>query len=239
MTGKLEYIFDAWKLIRNYLLRNRIILNDIHRRTTPNEINLHWFAYSDSKQNIGDMLSPVITDWCMKQHNLQRCGKGRKHLYAIGSIIDGGYQNATIWGSGVLFGRRKWWWKHLRKLDIRSVRGPESREALLFNGYDCPELYSDPAILMPLVYPARPNPLIDYLVIRHFTWGGENQDGLSPITNDWKDFIDKLMTARIIISSSLHGIILAESYGIPAILLSEDGLNLFKYRGLLRFHWQV
>lgn len=33
----------------------------------------------------------------------------------------------------------------------------------------------------------------------------------------------------MVISSSLHGIILAESYGVPAVLLDTGNKNLFKY----------
>lgn len=47
-------------------------------------------------------------------------------------------------------------------------------------------------------------------------------------TNDYKKFIDELLSVEYVISSSLHGIILAESYGIPAILVQPD-YSLFKY----------
>ena len=35
--------------------------------------------------------------------------------------------------------------------------------------------------------------------------------------------------SRLIISSSLHGIILAEAYGIPAVLLNNNDIDLLKY----------
>lgn len=48
------------------------------------------------------------------------------------------------------------------------------------------------------------------------------------------DYVDQLCSAERVISSSLHGIILAESYGIPAVLyLPEEvkgNLTLYKYR---------
>ena len=47
-------------------------------------------------------------------------------------------------------------------------------------------------------------------------------------TDDYEMFIDELVNVDKIISSSLHGIILAEAYGIPAILLRPQ-VDLFKY----------
>ena len=47
-------------------------------------------------------------------------------------------------------------------------------------------------------------------------------------TADYKDFIQKLLSCEKIISSSLHGIILAESYGIPAVLLKPK-VDFLKY----------
>lgn len=47
---------------------------------------------------------------------------------------------------------------------------------------------------------------------------------------DWRVFIDEIIKGKLVISSSLHGIILAEAYGVPAILLYEKDMNLFKYK---------
>lgn len=42
-------------------------------------------------------------------------------------------------------------------LDIRSVRGPVTRNILMDLGYDVPSVYGDPAILLPLFY----NPIVE------------------------------------------------------------------------------
>jgi pyruvyltransferase len=49
-------------------------------------------------------------------------------------------------------------------------------------------------------------------------------------TDDYRKFIDELCSCEKIISSSLHGIILAEAYGIPAVFLGEKrDSEMFKY----------
>lgn len=43
-----------------------------------------------------------------------------------------------------------------RKLDVRAVRGPVTRAILMDYGYSVPEVYGDPAIIMPEIYKAVP-----------------------------------------------------------------------------------
>ena len=50
------------------------------------------------------------------------------------------------------------------------------------------------------------------------------------LTCDYKHFVDELCASKLIISSTLHGLILAEVYGIPAILLTHNDMDMFKYR---------
>lgn len=68
----------------------------------------------------------------------------------------------------------------------------------------------------------------DYKGVRHYSYSIA-LNGINPLVNDWKLFIDHLLQAKLIINSSLHGIILAESYGTAAILLKESNMNMFKY----------
>lgn len=220
-------------IVRAYIHRNKIILSDLNSAAEVRRVNLHWWKLQGDKQNVGDMLSPVVVDFLFRKKNVNVSGPTRRtsHLYAIGSIIDGGYQNATVWGSGLLRDKDGYWWSKLRKLDIRVVRGPLTRQALLRNGYSCPEVYGDPAILMPLFYqPTDSAKKYQYRVVPHMAYGTQYHNVLSPYTDDWRSFIDEIVQSERIISSSLHGVILAEAYGVPAILLNDHDMNLFKYR---------
>ena len=54
---------------------------------------------------------------------------------------------------------------------------------------------------------------------------------ISMNTNDYKSVIDKIVSCKIIYSSSLHGIILAESYGVPAVFFRGIPAVIdFKYK---------
>lgn len=214
-------------------LRDRIILTDLHRKTEDHCVNLHWWQMPYGEMNVGDFISEVAVAWMKKSHGIvsdaSRNGNTR-HLYAIGSIINAGLQNATVWGSGLLQDK-KFWWRTIRRLDIRCVRGPLTRDVLRRNGYCCPAVYGDPGILLPMIYtPAESEEKMDYIIVPHHSHHYTGSNVLSPITGDYETFIDKLVSTRLVISSSLHGIILAESYGIPAILLRFEGMNLFKYQ---------
>ena len=225
----------AANMLQAFLLRNRIMLVDKWRKAKKNAVNLHWWKWSGATQNVGDALSPVVVEYMMERNGIghdRSFDNKTRHLYAIGSIVDTAYQNATVWGSGILNGYRKLWWRKLRSLDIRCVRGPETRNVLIANGYECPECYGDPALLMPLIYDPTKKPTYEktyeYKVVRHVSYDNTSPDSLSPSTTDYKEFIDELTKCKRIVSSSLHGIILAEAYGIPAVLLKHD-LNMFKY----------
>lgn len=211
-------------------------------------MNLHWWSNNnfDGKENFGDYLSVVIVEKMKKNYNVieHNITKHRtKHLYAIGSILTMGAQNATVWGSGLIEPPRKSiriLWRLSRKLDIRCVRGPKTREQLLSMGYDCPESYGDPALILPEIYKVKTSKKTKnkVVVIKHFADNMENykkNDGfvyLDPMVfkEYWNEIIDDIASAKLVISSSLHGIIVAEAYGVPAILLKgSQTSNSFKY----------
>lgn len=225
---ELSIVKSALKRIIN---RDRKNYLDQGSRIERNQVNLQWWNMPGEENNVGDFLSPAIVEY-MKQKNgihTNRSKRSLVHLFAIGSIIDQSYANGVVWGSGLMYGDRKLWWRNLRKLDIRAVRGPDTRRTLLANGYKCPEVYGDPAILLPLFYrPESTQKESDYKVIQHHSFAQEKTNALSPVTTNWMHFVDEIVKTRLVISSSLHGIILAEAYGIPAIML-KSGLDTFKF----------
>ena len=118
----------------------------------------------------------------------------------------------------------KYWDANHRHLDIRAVRGPLTRQVYLKLGHKCPEVYGDPGILMPLIYqPSNTKKTKDFMIIPQYTTENEIRKYypdkliISMNSNDYKSVIDKIVSCKVVYSSSLHGIILAESYGVPAV----------------------
>ena len=167
--------------------------------------------------------------------------KSTRHLYAIGSILPS-FKDATIWGSGFAkdyssiryFKLFSFYYKNFYKTDIRAVRGPLTKYVFDKIGIPCPSVYGDPAILLPIIYSPKISDIKDYTIVPHYTeWEKykDNANYISTFTKDYKDFIDKICSSKLVISSSLHGIIIAEAYGVPAIMLSNNSnSNIFKYQ---------
>ncbi len=124
--------------------------------------------------------------------------------------------------------------RHFHKVDIRAVRDPETRKILLEMGLKCPEIYGDPALLLPYFYMPRKLQKKEYVLVPHFNeWEkySMNENVVAAFNNNWKTFVDKICCSELVISSSLHGVILAEAYGKQAVLLENtSATDYFKYQ---------
>lgn len=233
-----KYFFN----VKKYLWKDKYVFgNKGQKKIIEGTVNLHYWSLKNGEDNLGDYLSKIIFEWMLSQNNIENKVKKTKHLYSVGSILGFGYQDAVIWGSGILEENNelKNRMKHAH-LDIRCLRGPLTRKLLIDWGIcdeKTPEIYGDPAVLMPLIYkPEKTIKKYDYVVIPHFSKyetqkNLNNKDNIKVInmkTINFEKVITEIVSAKVVISSSLHGIILAESYGIPAIYVKTG--NSFKYR---------
>ena len=150
----------------------------------------------------------------------------------IGSVLPKSMnRNTIVWGSGCMdFEQIVKWYNH--PMCVSAVRGPLTRAFLLKHGIECPEIYGDPALLLPRVYqPIDKTKKYSITIIPHHKdW--DNPDELEKqikqhmpqvhvinLTeyNNWTDVIDEIVQSEIVYSSSLHGIIVSDAYGIPNI----------------------
>lgn len=194
--------------------------------------------YYNNIINLGDQLSPIIYEWILKEKNIIDESENITNFLSVGSILEADFfrEDSVVWGTGIHYLEdisRIAYEVHDRYLDIRAVRGPITRKALAYAGYICPYIYGDPVILMPLIYSPDVNIKIeDVRLIQHINFKKTNVNvkEIDISTKDYKRAINEIVCSKKIISSSLHGIILAESYGIPAIFLSDsNNRELIKY----------
>jgi pyruvyltransferase len=180
----------------------RTLAKAAYRRRVP----LMWCKGN----NWGDALSPVLVSLL----------SGKRHL-AIGSILGSANERADVWGSGfireneLLVGRPR---------KVHAVRGPLSRERLLQLGVDCPEIFGDPALLLPRFFdPEVPKRhaigIIPHYIDKNNKWllkhCVDKRIHIIDIESDIEDFVRTVKACDVILSSSLHGLICADAYGLP------------------------
>lgn len=178
-------------------------------------IKAFWYK----SKNVGDTLTPIIVEHFTGQpvQYVERTTRGK--LLAVGSIMNALRLNDVVWGAGVL--RQTDSFINRKNFTVLAVRGKLS-EAKLHKEVG---VYGDPALLLPLMY----NPPVEcqYEVgyIPHYVEkaiAAEHHDFSRPevlfidVEDDWKTVVENIKSCKRIVSSSLHGIIIAEAYGIPA-----------------------
>jgi pyruvyltransferase len=188
--------------------------------------------------NFGDFLSVQIVEKIVNEPvAIFRRGKtpGNK-LLAVGSMLYFASDGDVIWGTGVNGKQLDPLAYQFHTLDIRAVRGPLTRRFIMENFHiDCPAVYGDPALLLPCLFPEfkrQERPRFDYLVIYHYKerFDFPRKENVVFATDPWDEIVRKICDSRFVISSSLHGIIVAEAFGIPARMLRVAEYEpLFKY----------
>lgn len=176
-----------------------------------------WWAKTPYPGNFGDTLNPYLIQKITGSYPeyIER-GKG---ILAIGSVIKWAKDNCYVWGSGT--SRRP---ETLNpNANYVAVRGPLTRGEILRNGGYCPKIFGDPALLLPKYYTPKTRKLHKVGYIPHYqhrdvVFNGNVKviDIMAVSNTDIERFIDEVYECERIISSSLHGIIIANAYDIPA-----------------------
>lgn len=192
--------------------------------------------------NFGDALGVEIAQRIVG-HRIRTCDLYQKHrsrkngVLALGSIFHRAIDNDVIWGTGV----NPTWQKsnEHQSLDIRAVRGPLTRQYVQDHmGLSCPEVYGDPALLVKMLFPEqRRRPIRNYGVIPHYhDIGRFNSTEVMLPTCHWSVVLEFILGCELVISSSLHGLIVAEAFGIPARWWHSPDLPSSKTESTFKFN---
>lgn len=208
------------KLMTKFSAKLSGYFSDIKTRLDKEKICAYYF---DGDVNIGDLLTPYIIK---KRFNLlvkNRKSGITKHVLAVGSIMHNANYNSYIWGSGFISPN------HIpKKLDTQKIRALRGKKSFLLikENYDCnfkDVPLGDPGLIMPTLYTPAPNEKKYKLgIIPHYidinkipeTVHSDNCVKVLNVMQEPEKFIDELCQCENIISSSLHGLILSDAYGI-------------------------
>jgi pyruvyltransferase len=191
--------------------------------------------------NFGDLLGPMVVKRVLEQTGIDaQRAVGPARLLSIGSVLRSAQDGDVIWGTGVN-GKSLQAEHRYRRLDVRAVRGPLTREFLLKRGIDVPEVLGDPGLLLGTLWQraalaeghdsARvlvvPN-LHDYPAMSRAARRIPGARVLNP-RDRLEVCIGRIAASEYVIGSSLHGIVLADSFGVPARLVRSSTEHPFKY----------
>jgi pyruvyltransferase len=203
---------------------------------------IHLTYHKYSPNNWGDFVAPVLCKMISGQDSvyLPEVNDYQGTSYAvIGSIL--GWltnPNVVVWGCGFISESSSL----QTNMKITAVRGKLTRDKILQQGFKCPEVYGDPVLLFsryykPVVSKKYKLGIIPHYIDKDVKWiekvSKDSDVKIIDICGDSLGFVDEVLECEMIVSSSLHGLILADSYGIPNlwIKLSENvGGKGFKFR---------
>jgi pyruvyltransferase len=174
--------------------------------------------------NFGDMLAPALVTHVTGRYATWVPRGAKNKLLSLGSFLYNRIRSGdVVWGTGsdrdVAI--------NCTNATILAVRGP--RTLSLLRECDVGGVaIGDPGSLMPQIYlPNRTQSKASVGLIPHFLdrdymmHSAPLHDGAVrhiDIRNpDWRKTIDDIVSCDVVVSSSLHGIIVAEAYGVPAI----------------------
>ena len=182
--------------------------------------------------NFGDLLGPIIVEQIVMDRGLKESAR-RRRLAAVGSIMRLTQPGDVVWGTGI--NGKTMSVGAAPDLDVRAVRGPRTAEALRRAGAKVPDVFGDPALLWSRWWPREfyltageslePFSVVPNHNERHQTSGPNVIDPLG----DPHHIIGRIARSEFVCGSSLHGIVLAEAFGIPARLVRSAAEPPFKY----------
>lgn len=203
-------------------------------------------------ENVGDIVGPLLVSAILKRKGISnRTPISQGRLIPGGSVLHYVKEFDVVWGAGIngKIDSEKY---NFKGVDVRALRGPLSERVIKIYGGRSFKLYGDPGILASIFWSkfSKNKKVFDVSFIPHMSEPAERinkyrkfYNVIYPVTTIYR-YLDMLTKSRRIISSSLHGIVLAESFGIPSVYLTcHSGESPFKYEdyyfGTGRFGYRV
>ena len=238
-------LIGIWVQIRDiflYFFRHAIILNGyvddytwkgIRHRNWGDDLNYYFLKELTGR--------PIVF-----YHNFKLAKWLKlKNYLCIGTLLDAvNYSNAEtiVWGSGVSGEERTF----IHPESIKAVRGVKTKEFCDRYKVECPNIFGDPALLLPKIYIPSVKKKYRLGIIPHVIdqrhhliqeISKKQSDEILIIDlahyKKWTDVIDQVNSCERILSSSLHGLIVSDAYQVPNCWIELSG-NISG--GYFKFH---
>lgn len=176
-----------------------------------------WWACTDvdgaGHGNFGDVLTPYIIKALTGVDIMH--SREADHILMCGSILNQSNENSIILGAGFMsecdvFDTSK---------QVHLVRGILSKAILNEYGIGHRAMVGDPAIILPLIYKPKVNKRHRIGIVPHyvdFEEANKLKHRVIDVTWPVEAVINWICECDYIVTSSLHGLIVAQAYGIPA-----------------------
>lgn len=221
---------------------NRII-TQIKMLSSNEKCLVKWSENNVTSKNIGDALNPFLFEniFNKKTTNIRdSLNTGIIPVYSfIGSVLDNsGVKNLHVLGSGF---RNEKSPMPVKPKKVYACRGPLTRKKLNGLGVEVPEVYGDPAILLPNYFDVEETKKNKMGIIPHYVdkdseiverYKSDENVKFIDVFSDMDQFVSDIKSCEFTISSSLHGVIISQAYGIPSVWVkfsNEIGGGNFKF----------
>lgn len=204
------------------------------------QMAVKWNGFDVVPYNFGDDLNVYLFEELTGKKVLkydEYFHLSKSNYLGIGSIIEWcSTPHSIVWGSGAMYGDKN---NRIKLGSVKALRGKYTKGYLEEFGIKCPNVFGDPALLLPLVYkPTNVEKKYKYGIVPHFVDFNTPQiqelcnkvDDLLVINlqkyDDWHEVINQFLSCECIVSSSLHGLIIADAYEIPNVRIKLSN-NIF------------
>lgn len=206
---------------------------DYSARGSEETIRLAWWS-KPFPGNFGDWLSPLVvaahTDASIRLHPVTRTTK-QPHLFGLGSIGRFIRPSSVVCGTGISRADVEL----ARRAQYVSVRGPITAHVVHQSGGPTVERFGDPGVLVSRIIPIERDQTNGRVaLVRHFSHLDapvrvpEHVDEIGILMSrraDIERFLHRLARYDAVITSSLHVMIVCQSYGIPCGLVTFEGFE--------------
>lgn len=197
-----------------------------------NRVSVYTYVEPKNPKNFGDNLSLPVCEY-VSSKTFIRGNKVYADMYAIGSLLQifmsrkrqikytalrtlKGKKPLVIWGTGVIDNIPLF----LPWAKVLAVRGPLTAKAL---GLKTLVPFGDPGLLVS-DFLAEPAKIGKIGIVPHYTdkahpvlaeAAKDDRFVIIDVEDEWENTVSHIAQCDLVLSSSLHGLIVADAYGIP------------------------